>query len=859
MCQKFNLSNPFEDGPGVINRYAPDHKLKSQVISIGVHFDIQDKSLKCTVTHHFTLSSPLSRGVRSIDLNGVSFSELQVDGADFDYDGQLIKLRWNQPFEGDEVRKVTLRYQVRNPVSGMFFSNKLDGEDRPVFAITDHETECARYWLACVDYPSARSKLNFALTAPAELISMANGKFVKEDLSSDGRKKTTYWSLEHLCPSYLVCIAVGDFEEVDGGQVDGMPIKYFAPKGLYTPQDIARSFDKTPSMVKWLSNKLAYKFPWPKYYQVAAHSIGGAMENISLVTWSDRFMMDELMAKERKHAMDTVNIHEMAHTYFGDLLVIRHFEHVWLKESWATYMESVWIQDHLTEDDFRYEMWINLQDYIAETESYKRPMVNRKFESSWSMFDHHTYPGGACRIHMLRKLVGEQAFWTGVRNYVAEFAGKVVETEDFRKHLEATSGLNLTQFFDQWFYSKGFPSVKASYEYDADSTFVKLTLEQTQVDDKAGIPLFCIDVPIKVVCEDGSFYNAVASFTDDNKVHATVKLQSSAKPSYVSIDLQNDLIMTLDFNPGQTLLLNAIEKSPDVSVRIRAYHQLIKNLNPSSCDSLLRCILQEKFYGVRVQAAKFLADNGTSLAISILVQMLQTEQHPVALWQIVKACKIKHPQIRLALLHVLRRQGIGYRAQEFAYENLGYQCNKEDLQLLLSVAQSDALRGQHNFVRGGVLRGLGHHRSSEAFDFLYKTVCEPNESLKQPFRYARPNAIVALAQATFWQDSEVKRRDVIQILESAVVQDPVDDCKEAAISGLSILKSSSSADTVRKYKLLSAHQEWPAIERKAKRLEASSGGSVDKKLSEKIEKLEAALQKLSDEVKSYKPAEPKTQ
>lgn len=64
------------------------------------------------------------------------------------------------------------------------------------------------------------------------------------------------------------------------------------------------------------------------------------MENISLVTWVDTFIQDEINSLERKHLTDLVNIHEMGHTYFGDLLVIRHFEHAWLKESWATYIES---------------------------------------------------------------------------------------------------------------------------------------------------------------------------------------------------------------------------------------------------------------------------------------------------------------------------------------------------------------------------------------------------------------------------------------------------------------------------------------------------------------------------------------
>jgi len=59
-------------------------------------------------------------------------------------------------------------------------------------------------------------------------------------------------------------------------------------------------------------------------------------------TWGTRYLVDAKLAKERQHLFDLVNIHEMAHSFFGDMLVIRHFEHAWLKESWATYIEACW-------------------------------------------------------------------------------------------------------------------------------------------------------------------------------------------------------------------------------------------------------------------------------------------------------------------------------------------------------------------------------------------------------------------------------------------------------------------------------------------------------------------------------------
>jgi aminopeptidase N len=96
-------------------------------------------------------------------------------------------------------------------------------------------------------------------------------------------------------------------------------------------------------MMEWLSRLTNTPFPFEKYYQIILPDCGGAMENISLVTWDESFYMfgDSLHHEEREVMMDRVNIHEMGHSYFGDAVVMRHFEHAWLKESWVSQSESI--------------------------------------------------------------------------------------------------------------------------------------------------------------------------------------------------------------------------------------------------------------------------------------------------------------------------------------------------------------------------------------------------------------------------------------------------------------------------------------------------------------------------------------
>jgi aminopeptidase N len=275
-------------------------------------------------------------------------------------------------------------------------------------------------------------------------------------------------------------------------------------------------------------------------------------------------------------------------------------------------MNQVWIEDHLSQDDFRYEMLDNAESYFNETKQYMRPLVNRKYDSSWSMFDNHTYPGGCWRIHMLRKLLGDNVFWSAVQKYVATFKGKVVETEDFRKVLEQESGLNLTRFFDQWFYSKGFPAIKASYSYDSDKKQCKITFEQTQVSDINDIPLFNFDMDVEITTADGQPVTKTITM-DKNKVSLSVPC---SKPTMIRIDPDGKVLFSLEFNPGEKLLVEAAKKAKDVCTRILAYRELITIGTVPAMMGVTESILSEPFYGVRAKGTIIIP-----LLISLLLQI----------------------------------------------------------------------------------------------------------------------------------------------------------------------------------------------------------------------------------------------
>ena len=479
-----------------------------------------------------------------------------------------------------------------------------------------------------------RTTFDFYFTFLEEFVCVANGKLVDEQRNTARGLKTSHWRLDYPCPSYLCAFAVGELELVPHEEVEGMPIAYLAVKG--TPHKLLLDcFRETPKMVRWLTTRLGAPFPFKniKYYQIAVPIIRGAMECISLVTWHDHFLFDEKLGLETRLLMDQVNIHEMAHSYFGDALVIRHFEHAWLKESWATYVEAVWIQEQHGEDHFRYEMEAQADMYISETtKKYVRPIVTREYNSSWNLFDQHLYPGGSWRLHMLRKILGDDVFWAAVSDYINQFSEDLVETADFRRCLEEISGLNLHKFFDQWIYGRGYPKLKGEYSFDLEKKEVKIVLEQDQPEDWT---TFDMEIDVELSCDHDVVLTSKVVFDGQKRASTTLRLENrSKKPTMLRIDPHNLYLFTLELNPGEDILGKTLVHAKDINNRIWAGNELIRIGSYSSYLKLEEAMLNEQFYGVRVKIADKLGETNSTLATRLLAKIVLREKDPMALQQV---------------------------------------------------------------------------------------------------------------------------------------------------------------------------------------------------------------------------------
>lgn len=216
------------------------------------------------------------------------------------------------------------------------------------------------------------------------------------------------------------------------------------------------------------------------------------------------------------------------------------------------------------------------------------------------MFDRHLYPGGSWRLHMLRQLLGDEAFWSGVQLYVQRFAKKTVKTSDFQNCLEEVSGLNLSRFFDEWLYSKGYPKLKGEYGYDLQTNRVKVVLTQTQV--CADVPLFGFDLDVEITTESKETFTSVVHFDQEATVTTFIDLPEGQKPGQIAIDPDFNVLFSLDMaSVDREVLIETAKNGRSVPNRIWAYSELIKSGSRPALKAVQELIKNEPFYGVRVQ------------------------------------------------------------------------------------------------------------------------------------------------------------------------------------------------------------------------------------------------------------------
>ncbi|AFZ02398.1 M1 family metallopeptidase [Calothrix sp. PCC 6303] len=692
--------------PGSKPHYNPDRPGQVEHIFLDISLDIGNQSYQgtCTVT-----LKPIRDRISSLTLDAVNLNitSVDVDGVaqSFDYDGEQLQIKLTVPTEINQQIKIAIAYSCQSPQRGIYFIQpEKHYPNKPTQVWTQGEDEDSRFWFPCFDYPGQLSTSEIRVKVPKGFMAISNGELIATE--TQGKEQIYHWFQKEIHPTYLMTLTVGDFAEIRD-EWNGKAVTYYVEKGR--EENAKRSMGKTPQMMEFLSQKYGYIYPFPKYAQVCVDDfIFGGMENTSTTVLTDRCLLDEKAAIDNRNTESLV-VHELAHQWFGDLVVIKHWSHAWIKEGMATYSETMWTEKEYGSEEAAYYRLQDARSYLAEdAERYRRPMVTHVYRQAIELYDRHIYEKGACVYHMLRVELGEDLFWQAIQTFVQENAHKTVETIDLLRAIEKTTGRNLTFLFDQYVYRGGHPEFNVAYSWDGEANLAKVTVKQTQED------LFDLRMPI-------GFGNEKVFTVRIHEKEQTFYFPLEEKPPFISFDVGNNFLKTVKLEYPVPELKAQLELDPDPISRIHAASALAKKGGLEALKALSWALQKDLFWGVRVEVAKQIAKVKLDQSFDALIIGL-TDESPYVRRSVVESlAKIKTIDSYKALKQIIQTGDASYYVEAAACRAIGAvtaaineEKSKEEkaIKLLKSVLEEKA--GWNEVFRSGAIAGLAELKTSEA-------------------------------------------------------------------------------------------------------------------------------------------------
>jgi aminopeptidase N len=292
------------------------------------------------------------------------------------------------------------------------------------------------------------------------------------------------------------------------------------------------------------------------------------MENISATTMTPLALTDERGLRDD----DSVDlyVHEAAHQWFGDLLTCDDWSHSWLNEGFASYSECLWAEHTEGYGAFRCLVRQYQESHIDHALDDLQPTVSSLYREPGDLFDADIYDGACVRIDQLRFLVGDELFRRAVHEYVREFEGENVVTQDFQGVFERVSGQPLDWFFEQWFLRPGFPQIDLQWRWDAERGIVELRVAQVQ-QRLRGVPgVFRAEVDVEVRDATGV---AIHRVTMDERTEV-FELPAGGKPDYVRFDAGSWLPKSVRWHKSTREWIALAELCDDPTARVDAARAL---------------------------------------------------------------------------------------------------------------------------------------------------------------------------------------------------------------------------------------------------------------------------------------------
>ncbi|RWS03629.1 Puromycin-sensitive aminopeptidase-like protein [Dinothrombium tinctorium] len=361
-----------------------------------------------------------------------------------------------------------------------------EGEER-FSAATKFEPTNARRALPCWDEPAIKARFDVTLIVPKDRMALSNMNVISEEVEQD--LKIVKFATSPIMSTYLLAFIVGEYDFVEGITDNGVKVRVYTPlakkdQGLF-------ALDAALKSLSFYENYFQIAYPLPKMDLIAiADFASGAMENWGLITFREVCLLfdSKNSSKIRKQYIALVVAHEIAHQWFGNLVTMEWWTHLWLNEGFASFIEYLCVANLFSE----YDIWTQCvtdaylpalhMDSLHNSHPIEVP-VGHPSEIA-EIFDAISYNKGASVIRMLHQFLGDKLFSQGLSLYLSKHSYKNTVTEDLWDAFEEVSKEPIRKVMDTWTKQTGYPVITVTERQNGNDRILVLNQEKFSADGK---------------------------------------------------------------------------------------------------------------------------------------------------------------------------------------------------------------------------------------------------------------------------------------------------------------------------------------------------------------------------------------
>jgi len=345
------------------------------------------------------------------------------------------------------------------------------------YAVTQFEATDARRAFPSFDEPAYKATFDITVVAEKKHVVISNARVLSDKPGPGEGKHTVRFATSAKMSSYLVAIAVGEFEAVEG-EADGIPIRIWGTPGKKQLDTFA--LESAKFFMHYFDQYFGIKYPFEKLDLIGLPDFeAGAMENTGLITFREALLLidDKRASMPLKRDVADIISHEMAHMWFGDLVTMQWWDDIWLNEGFATWISpkpvAAWKPEwHVELETVRDSLTSLGVDSLKNTRPIQQAAETPN--QIQELFDGIAYGKTAAVLRMVEAYIGPESFRAGVNQYLKQHSYGNATAIDFWSTLAKVSGKPVDRMMPTFVQQAGMPFVALRTECNAGTTLVSV-------------------------------------------------------------------------------------------------------------------------------------------------------------------------------------------------------------------------------------------------------------------------------------------------------------------------------------------------------------------------------------------------